>query len=169
MLKKVEVFGRRSATLIQGQSVTSVEVALGADMIREQEFEVDDAITIVEAGRAGKRYQYFYSKGKISLLPANFVFPQMTLCQFITSWFCGNASTGTVRIRMLEGKEIADKIERYKLSQMQALMKAVERRARELGVWPYQRVGEWDVGIMVQLHERVNHLFRYPSKTSKIH
>ncbi len=85
MLKKVEVFGRRSATLIQGQSVTSVEVVFGADTIREQEFEVDDAITIVEAGRAGKGYQYFYSKGKISRLPANFVFPQMTLCLFITS------------------------------------------------------------------------------------
>jgi hypothetical protein len=69
---------------------------------------------------------------------------------------------------MLEGKEIADKKERYKLLQMQALMKAVERGARELGVWPDQRVGEWDVGIMVQLYEWVNQLFRYQSKTSKI-
>ncbi len=85
MLKKVEVFGQRSATQIQGQSVTSVELALGEDMIREQEFEVDDAITIVEVGGAGKQYQYFYSKGKISRLPANFIFPQMTLCPFITS------------------------------------------------------------------------------------
>jgi hypothetical protein len=47
-------------------------------------------------------------------------------------------------------------------------MKAVERGARELGAWPYQRVGEWDVGITVRLYERVNHLFRYPSKTSMI-
>ena len=47
-------------------------------------------------------------------------------------------------------------------------MAAVKTGAEQLGIWQDQR-GSWDVGSTVWLYESVNHLFKYPSKTSKIH
>jgi hypothetical protein len=170
MFRKVKVFGRRSATLLQGHC-NSVEIALGEGRMREDQNsiqEFDDAVTIVEAGGAGRRCQLFYAKGHLSRVPANFVFPKITLCTLMTSWFYGNESAQTVPYKLLKGVEIKSKGERYKLLQVKLLMAAVESGARGLGVWPDRSVGVWDVGSTVWLYERVNHLFWYPSKLDKI-
>ena len=91
----------------------------------------------------------------------------MTLCTFITSWFCGNESKKIIPLKMLWATEIKNKKERYKLSKMKRLMAAVKTGAEQLGIWQDQR-GSWDVGLAVWLYESVNHLFKYPSKMSKI-
>mgnify|MGYP006199014275 CR=1 FL=1 len=70
-------------------------------------------------------------------------------------------------MKLLQATEIKNKKERYKLSQMKILMAAVEIGAEQLGIWQDQR-GSWGVGYTVWLYESVNHLFKYPSKTSKI-
>jgi hypothetical protein len=92
------------------------------------------ALTIVELS-CGRKFQFFFSAGILSCVPADFVFPKMILCTFITSWFCRNESTQTVPFKMLRATEIKNKKERYKLSQMKTLMLVVETAAERAGVW----------------------------------
>ncbi len=70
--------------------------------------------------------------------------------------------------KLLKGMKNMKKEERCKLFQMKVLIAAVERGARELKVWQDWRFGAWDVGLLVWVYERINHLFNYPSKMSKI-
>jgi hypothetical protein len=51
----------------------------------------------------------------------------------ITSWFCGNESMKMVPLKLLRATEIKNKKERYKLSQMETLMLAVEIAAKQVG------------------------------------
>ena len=73
-----------------------------------------------------------FSKGTLSRVPPNFVFPIMTLCTLITSWFCGNESTKTIPLKLLRATEIKDKKERYKLSKKKSLMAVVKTEAEEV-------------------------------------
>ena len=88
----------------------------------------------------------------MSRVPANFVFPKMSLMTLITSWFCGNESMKTVPLKLLTATEIKNTKERYKLSQMKTLMLAVEIAAERVGTWDaFVWRGAWDVGSTVRL------------------
>ena len=80
----------------------------------------------------------------MSRVPANFVFPKMSLMTLITSWFCGNKSMKTVPFKLLMAMEIKKTKEHYKLSQMKTLMLAVEIAAKRVGSWDTLawRIGE---------------------------
>ena len=113
------------------------------------------AITLVEQD-SGKKYQFFYSPGAISRVPADFVFPKMSLMTLITSWFCGNKSMKLVPLKLLRAMEIKNTKERYKLSQMKTLMLAVKIAAKRMGTWEaLAQRGAWDVGSTVRLYESV--------------
>jgi len=168
LLRRVEVVGRRSATVLQHQAggndaAGHVVTVGGAESVSTLSVDTSVSVTMVEQG--GKKFQYFYSSGAMSRVPANFVFPQMSLMTLITSWFCGNESMKTVPYKLLMATEIKNKKERYKLSQMKTLMLAVEIAAKRVGTWDgFARRGAWDVGSTVRLFESIHHFFRYPSK-----
>ncbi len=124
----------------------------------------DAAITLVEQ-ESGKKYQFFYSPGAMSRVPADFVFPKMSLMTLLTSWFCGNESMKTVPLKLLRATEIKNNKEKCKLSQMKTLMLAVEIAAKRVGTWDtFAQRGTWDVGSTVRLYVSVQHFFMYPSK-----
>ena len=90
----------------------------------------------------------------------------MTLCTLITSWYCGNESTKTVPFKMLRGTEIKNQKERYKLSQMKVLMKAVQIAGERAGVWQgLAQSGSWDVRLTERLYKNTHQFFAYKSKT----
>jgi len=79
--------------------------------------------------------------------------------------YCGNESTKTVPFKMLRATEIKNKKERYKLTHMKILMKAVETAAERAGVWQgLAQRGSWDVGSTVRLYEFTHRFFAYRSK-----
>ena len=169
LLRRVEVVGRRSATVLQaGGNDAGHEVTVGgSDSVSSLSVDASASVTLVEQG-SGKKYQYFYSAGAMSRVPANFVFPKMSLMTLITSWFCGNESMKTVPFKLLAATEIKNTKERYKLSQMKTLMLAVEIAAKRVGTWDaFARRGAWDVGSTVRLFESIHHYFRYPSKIKR--
>jgi len=168
LLRRVEVVGRRSATALQaGENDAGHEVtAGGSDSVSSLSVDASASVTLVEQG-SGKKYQYFYSAGAMSRVPANFVFPKMSLMTLITSWFCSNESMKTVPFKLLAATEIKNTKERYKLSQMKTLM-LVEIAAKRVGTWDaFARRGAWEVGSTVRLFESVHHFFWYPSKIKR--
>ena len=125
------------------------------------------SVTFVEQ-TSGKKYQYFFSAGAMSRVPADFEFPKMSLMTLITSWFCGNESMKMVPMKLLVATEIKKKEQRYKLSQMKTLMNAVEIAAKRVGSWDgLARRGAWDVGSTVRLYESIHLFFQYPSKIKR--
>jgi hypothetical protein len=172
MIRRVEVVGRKSSTYLQGGNAghhSGAEVTLGGvnDSAVCTIANSSSALTIVEPS-CGRKFQFFFSAGNLSRVPADFIFPKMTLCTLISSWFCGNESTKTVPFKMLRATEIKNKKERYKLSQMKALMLAVEVAAERAGVWQgLTRKGSWDVGLTVRLYESIHRFFTYRSKMKR--
>jgi hypothetical protein len=165
LLRRVEVVSRRAATALQAGNDSSLEVTVGglANVLSSSDSS-GAAITLVEQD-SGKKYQLFYSPGAISRVPADFVFPKMSLMTLITSWFCGNESMKTIPFKLLRAMEIKNNNERYKLTHMKMLMLAVEIAAKRVGTWDgLAQRGAWDVGSTVRLYESVKHFFRYPSK-----
>ncbi len=73
----VEVVSRRSVTVLQAGNDSGSEVTVGgsANMLSLSDLS-GAAITLVEKD-SGKKYQFFYSPGAISRVPADFVFPKM--------------------------------------------------------------------------------------------
>jgi hypothetical protein len=49
----------------------------GLDSVSSLSVDASASVTLVEQG-SGKKYQYFYSAGAMSRVPANFVFPKMS-------------------------------------------------------------------------------------------
>ncbi len=163
MIRRVEVVGRKSSASLQGGDVGrhNAEVMVGGVSDSVSTITNSSALTIVEPS-CGRKFQFFFSAGNLSRVPVDFVFPKMTLCTLITSWFCGNESTKTVPFKMLRATEIKNKKERYKLSQMKTLMLAVEIAAERAGVWR-----SWDVGSTVRLYKSVHRFFTYRSKMKR--
>jgi len=170
MRNKVEVVGLKTSTAIQagyadveysGRDEGNVDAADSVSTIT-----ASSAHTVVDPG-SGKRFQFFFSAGNISRVRADFIFPKMTLCTLVTSWFCGNESSKTVPFKLLRPIEIKKEKERYKLSKMKLLMSWVQLAAERAGVWrSFARRGSWDVGSTVRLYEAVRPYFAYPSNTS---
>jgi hypothetical protein len=102
LLKKVDVCGWSSATALQNVQVgngISDEFLVSGD--GEENFS--RPLTIVEESASNsRRFQFFYSVGKIRRLSKDFTFPHMTLCTIITSWFCGNLSMKTLPFKFLK-------------------------------------------------------------------
>jgi len=165
----VKVVGRRSFSSIQGGDAghhPGAEVTMAMDGVSASAVSITNpsALTIVELS-CGRKFQFFFSAGSLSRVPADFVFPKITLCTLITSWYCGNESTKTVPFKMLRATEIKNKKERYKLTHMKILMKAVETAAERAGVWQgLAQRGSWDVGSTVRLYEFTHRFFAYRSK-----
>ncbi len=133
LLRRVEVVSWRSAITLQAGNDGSLEVPVGGlTSVLSLSDLAGAAITLVEQD-SGKKYQFFYSPGAMSRVPADLVFPKMSLMTLITSWFCGNKSMKTVPLKLLRVMEIKNKKERYKLSQMKTLMLAVESAAKRVG------------------------------------
>ncbi len=165
LLQRVEVVSRRSATALQARNDSSSEVTVGGSAsVLSLSDSSGAAITLFEQD-SGKKYQFFYSPGAISPVPADFVFLKMSLMTLITSWFCGNESMKTIPFKLLRVTEIKNNKERYKLTHMKMLMLAVEIAAKRVGTWDaLAQRGAWDVGSTVRLYASVKHFFRYPSK-----
>jgi hypothetical protein len=167
MMRKVEVVGRKSSTAIQA-GCQDADFS-GGDQVVEVSAESVSTITASSAhtliDERGKRFQIFFSAGAISRVRPDFVFPKMTLCTLITSWFCGNQSLRTVPFKLLRPMEIAKVSERHKWSKMKLLMMGVQLAAERCDMWRPQR-GTWGVGSSVRLYEAVRPFFTYPSKTS---
>ncbi len=135
LLRRVEVVSQRSATVLQAGNDGGSEVMVGGlTSVLSLSDSAGAAITLVEQD-SRKKYQFFYSPGAMSRVPADFVFPKMSLMTRITCWFCGNESMKTVPFKLLRAKEIKNTKERYKLSQMKTLMLAVEIAAKRVGTW----------------------------------
>ena len=161
MIWRVEVVGRKLSASLQGGDVGrhNEDVMVGGVSDSVSTITNSSALTIVEPS-CGRKFQFFFSAGNLSRVPVDFVFPKMTLCTLITSWFCGNESTKTVPFKMLRATEIKNKKERYKLFQMKTLMLAVEIAAERAGVWQcLSQRGSWDVGLTVRLYESVHCFF----------
>ena len=168
MMQRVEVVGRKLFSSLQGGDAChhpGAEVTMDGVSDSAVSIANTSALTIVEPS-CGRKFQFFFSAGSLSRVPADFVFPKMTMCTLITSWYCGNESTKTVPFKMLKATEIKNKKERYKLSQMKVLMLAVEIAAELAGVWQgLTQRGSWDVGSTVRLYESTHRFFAYRSKT----
>ncbi len=106
LLRRVEVVSWRSATALQAGNDSGPEVTVGglASVLSLSDLS-GAAITLVEQD-SGKKYQFFYSPGAISCIPADFVFPKMSLMTLTTSWFCGNESMKTIPFNSLSAKSI---------------------------------------------------------------
>ncbi len=63
---------------------------------------------VEESASNSRRFQFFYSVGKIRRLSKDFTFPHMTLCTIITSWFCGNLSMKTLPFKFLKQFDMKD-------------------------------------------------------------
>jgi len=168
MMRKVEIVGHKSSTAIQA-GCRDADFSGGDQVV---EGSADTSVSTITASSAhtlvdpsGKRFQIFFSAGTISRVRPDFVFPKMTLCTLITSWFCGNESARTMPFRLLRPMEIKKVSERHKWSKMKLLMKGVQLAAERCGMWRPQRA-TWDVGSAVRLYEAVRLYFTYPSKTS---
>ncbi len=79
LLKKVDICGQSSATALQNVQVgdgVSNEFLVSGD--GDENFS--RPLTIVEESASNsRRFQFFYSVGKIRRLPKDFTFPHMTL------------------------------------------------------------------------------------------
>ena len=113
------------------------------------------------------KFHFFYSQGEVKHLPKDFVFPHMTLCTLVTSWFCGNPSKKTLTLKFPVWADFESNRMKNEHQKMKGLIDAVISGAKEIGVWDGQN-GAWDVPRAIWLYESVRHLFKYPSKSTQI-
>jgi hypothetical protein len=164
IVSRFDAFGQNAANVVRECSgVDGVMQQVGGNNTMSAES------TVMMVGQNGThKFQIFYGKnGMMSRVPANFAFPEMTLCTLITFWYCGNRSKNMVPLKMITAREIANAKERPKLTKMKALMAAVERGATELDVWT-ECNGTWEISASVRLFESIQHLFNYPTQNGKI-
>ena len=104
-------------------------------IVSAEEETAGKILTIVPSNRS-KKFHFFYSKGEVKRLPNDFVFPHMTLCTLVTSWFCGNPSTKTLPFKLLVGANIASKRMKNEHQKMKSMMGAVIAGAKQFyGCW----------------------------------
>jgi hypothetical protein len=108
LLKKVDICGQSSATALRNIQVgNGISDKFLVSNDGDKSFSLP--LTIVEESASNsRRFQFFYSVGKISHLPKDFTFPHMTLCTFITSWFCRNLSLKTLPFQFVKQCNMKD-------------------------------------------------------------
>jgi len=162
LLKKVDICGRSSATAVRNARAGDDEEFL----VGEADDDSPRPITIVDGSAStSRRFQFFYSgAGEISRIRNDFVFPHMTLCTLITSWFCGNPSLKTIPFKFLKQSEFKEEKTRRAYRKIKAMIDAVIAGAKRVNAWRPQS-GTWEVGMALRLYESVRPLFEYPTNT----
>ena len=159
LLKKVDICGRSSATALRNVRVADDNA--NEFLVGEADEDTPQPLTIVDGSASNSRtFQFFYSGGEISRLSKNFVFPDMTLCTLITSWFCGNPSLKTIPFKFLKQSEFKEEKTRRVFRKMKAMIDAVIVGAKKVDAWTPQS-GTWEVRMALSLYESVCHLFQY--------
>ena len=102
LLKKVDICCQASANAIQNARFVGIEDGTGFDdiFLTASEELTNKSLTIVPSDRS-KKFHFFYLKGEVKRLPIDFIFPHMTLCTSVTSWFCRNPRTKTLPLKCL--------------------------------------------------------------------
>ena len=98
IMKKVCGCGRSSAVALQDASFS--DDPSNNFFVTAEEETASKSLTIVLSNRS-KKFHFFYSQGEVKRLLMDLVFPHMTLCTLVTSWFCGNPSTKTLPLNFL--------------------------------------------------------------------
>ena len=134
--------------------------------VTASEEDKDKSLTIVPQNRS-KKFHFFYSKGEVRRLPNDFVFPHMTLCALVTSWFCGNPSAKTLPLKFLLRADFKSKSMMCDHRKMKGMIAAVIAGANSLTDEMDWRNGAWDIPRALQLYGGVKELFAYPSKSTQ--
>ncbi len=169
LLKKVDICGQASANAIQNARFVGIEDGTGLDdiFLTASEEVTDKSLTIVPSNRS-KKCHFFYSKGEVKRLPIDFVFPHMTLCTLVTSWFCGNPSTKTLPLKYLLQADFKISSMKSDHRKMKGMIAAVIAGANQVMEMDWHN-GAWDIQWELQLYRGVKHLFMYPSKSTQCH
>ena len=101
--------------------------------------------------------------GAFHMLPQGWRIPLMTLLQFIMMWLTGDQENGVPPLRNVTVYHWRNHATQHRRvwSDMQFLMKHVERAAREKGVWK-ENSHEWTTQDTLKLYEDVDSKFKYP-------
>ena len=182
IMEKMEECGQNSATNLRRARFDDDDndIQLGDE---EGGDAADDApFTIVHRSEKRRKFQFFFQPdGGIKRLPKGFVFPKMTFCQLITSWFCGNQGQKTIPFKLLTPQDMAVLVTddqsvniskhrermRCDLAHMKCLMQGVIAGAKKVDVWPADPNGAWTVAQTLRMYEAVMHLFQYRTKTGR--
>ncbi len=127
LLKKVDVCSRESANAVQNACFAGFDDIL----LTASEDMTDKSLTIVPSNRS-KKFHFFYMKGEVKRLPNDFVFPHMTLCTLVTSWFCGNPSAKTLLLKYLVQADIKSSSMKNDHQKMRILIAAVISGANQV-------------------------------------
>ena len=95
-----------------------------------------------------------------------FVFPHMTLCTLVMSWFCGNPSTKTIPLKYLIRADFKSSYMKSDHRKMKGMIAAVVEGANQVMEMDWHN-GVWDIQRALQLYGGVKHLFAYPSKSTQ--
>jgi len=169
LLKKVDACGRESASAVQNAHFAGDGDGAGFDdiFVSPSEEETDKPLTIVPSNRS-KKFTFFYSKGEVNRIPHDYVFPHMTLCTLVTSWFCGNPSAKTLPLKYLVWADFKSKKMKNEHRKMKVMMGAVIAGANQVMEMDCVN-GAWDIPRALQLYGGVKELFAYPSKSTQTH
>jgi hypothetical protein len=132
--------------------------------VNEEEESARKPLAIVPSN-SSKKFHFFHSKGQVTRLLNDFVFPHMGLCALLVNWFCRNLSQKTLPLRFLFPADLKSHLMKNEHQNMKVLMGTVITGAQQMGVWDGQN-GAWDVPQAMQLYNSVQPLFNYPSLTS---
>jgi hypothetical protein len=167
LLKKVDACGRESASAVQNAHFAGDGDGAGFDdiFVSPSEEETDKPLTIVPSNRS-KKFTFFYSKGEVNRIPHDYVFPHMTLCTLVTSWFCGNPSAKTLPLKYLVWADFKSKKMKNEHRKMKVMMGAVIAGANQVMEMDCVN-GAWDIPRALQLYGGVKELFAYPSKSTQ--
>ena len=167
LLKKVDACSRESANALQNAHFAGDGDGAGFDIfVSPSEEETDKPLTIVPSNRSNK-FTFFYSKGEVNRIPHDFVFPHMTLCTLVTSWFCGNPSAKTLPLKYLVWADFKSKSMKNEHHKMKGMIAAVIAGAKKVEMDMDFVNGAWDVPRALQLYGGVKELFAYPSKSTQ--
>jgi len=136
LLKKVDICSQASANVFQNACFVGVKDGTGFNFIFLTALEevTDKSLTIVPSNRS-KKFHFFYSKGEVKRLPIGFIFPHMTLCTLVTSWFCGNPSAKTLPFKyplQADFKSSSMKSDHQKMKEMIAAVIAGANQVMEM-------------------------------------
>ena len=103
--------------------------------------------------------------GSLQLLPKGWKMPDMTFCQFICMWLCGDQAKGIPPFRLLKTIHLSNIVPRAKvvLCNMRYLINAVEVAAVEAGVWECDPK-MWTKPKVMAMYDKIFSRFKYQAK-----
>ena len=103
--------------------------------------------------------------GTLNLLPKDWKLPDMTFCQFLCMWLCGDQSRGIPPFRLLKTIHLST-IEKWAKEipcKMRYLTSAVERAAVEAGAWE-DNPRMWTKPKVMAMYDKIYVRFKYKAK-----